>query len=178
MQRIEKNCYICTVAFPLKPIFIMKHCILFSLFLFFPLFIKAGKVDSLLFATPVSIGETAYAVRTEKTVEPYKTTEYWKKYKRQKRLGYSVLAVGAVIMATGFMLHVVTNWNEPHIDNGFKCVGFVGVGMTASGIPLLTCAYLNRRKAKRISLEAGNIWSPTPGANSKSTPALGLCINF
>lgn len=111
----------------------------------------------------------------------YRQTPEWKRHKVLKACGWSTLGLGTTMMIVGFCGDVISNWDEPDYNPGFKIMGYIGVGVTASSIPLFVFSYKNKKKAKQarsLSLNYSNIATPGTNGTMKNQPALAINIHF
>lgn len=109
--------------------------------------------------------------------ESYKNTACWKRHKRQKIGAWTALGAGVCGTAIGLVASMGTAVNG-HKEAVWDVVCVSGICLTASSAPLFICSRRNKKKAKLVGLTANSICMVMPGGNFKSTPALGLCINF
>lgn len=111
----------------------------------------------------------------------FRQTPEWKRHKVLKACGWSTLGVGSAMMIVGFCGDVISNWEGPEHHSGFKIAGYVGVGVTASSIPLFVFSHKNKKKAKQtgsLSLNYSNIVTPRTNGARKNQPALAVNIYF
>ena len=109
--------------------------------------------------------------------ELYKNNACWKRYKRQKRFAWAALGAGVCGTAVGLVASMGTTV-KGHKEAVWDVVGVSGVCLTLSSIPLFASSRRNKKKAKHISLRASSIRPAVSGGDIKSTPVLGLCVNF
>lgn len=156
--------------------FIMRH-IIFILFLLFTILSKAQSRDILLTSISCQANKT-FTMNLSK--DTYQSNMYWKRHKALKITGYSALGVGGTMMTVGFLFNIIKNYdnNEGQHPQGYKIVGFVGVGITAASVPLLTFSYINKKKAKQISVNMESMKVSSPKGTMQTTPSLSFRIHF
>lgn len=98
----------------------------------------------------------------------YKRTAEWRRYKVLRAIGWPVLGLGIPTTFTGIICAVLQE------ESGGPTAAIISVGgvLLLSSIPLLVCAYHNRRKALRMRVTT--LHSPEGRQNVAVTFALSF----
>lgn len=115
----------------------------------------------------------------------YKNSKYWKRYKSLLTAGWVCLGTGVAFGVGGYFL-LFAAYNTAH-DAAADALAITGSLMLFSSpvlivasIPLLSTAYYNRYKAKKMKLDVGvsKILLKSASPYAMQTPALSLSLNF
>ncbi len=118
----------------------------------------------------------------------YKETKYWKRYKKLRTAGWTCLGVGAGFFVGGYALifaaFLSSDYHAFGIPGGI--LFFSSPLLVLASIPLLTTAYINRHKAKKMNLNVGvsqltgyaNGVAPYLSMRHPNTPAVSFSLEF
>lgn len=156
----------------------MKY-IFVLLCVFYSIYSKAENIES-TYIKNITTNTSLIMEDKEGTDTFYKHSAYWKRHKILKITGYSALGLGGTMMTIGFLFNIIKNYdnNEGQHPQGYKIVGFVGVGITAASVSLLTFSYINKKKAKQISINMESMKVCSPDGTMQTTPSLSFRIHF
>ncbi len=112
--------------------------------------------------------------------DAYKNTPEWGKYMALRAVGWTTLGVGVAATATGILLCCASNSDlgSDAMSTASKALMISGGVITAASIPIISVAYYNRNKAKKIGMGITQLSSPTIGQNMAYTPAMNFTITF
>lgn len=158
----------------------MKPIFLLLIFAFtFAIKINAEQIDKFdsLKVTPTSIYTSTINTNTQLA---YKT-----RYKRLKISGWTFLSAGVATTLFGIIGNAIDeganpNWSSSN-KKSWNAVVYSGIAVGTIGIPLLTFAYINKKKAVHgvtVSLNSSTIHVDLPIGIEQQQPALGICFNF
>ena len=122
---------------------------------------------------------------TDLTNYDYKQSKYWKRYIDLRTAGWITFGVGAGFFIGGYAA-VLGAWvsNSKMICDFLATIGFPMLisspFLVITSIPLLACAYWNRYKAKKMTMDVGMNLINSGGRSpfKMTTPALALTMNF
>ena len=114
--------------------------------------------------------------------DAYKNTPKWGKYKALRAVGWTALGVGVAMTTTGVLLCFTSNSDlgSEAMSTASKALMISGGVITVASIPIISVAYYNRNKAKKIGVGMGmaQLSTPTVGQNICYTPAMNFTITF
>ncbi|MDE6478647.1 MAG: hypothetical protein K2L45_00125 [Muribaculaceae bacterium] len=128
---------------------------------------------------------TASMETTDIMTFDYKQSKYWRRYIDLRTAGWITFGVGAGFFIGGYAA-VLGAWVSPSekIGNFLATPGIIMLisspFLVVTSIPLLACAYWNRYKAKKMTIDVGMNLINSGGRSSfkMTTPALALTMNF
>lgn len=114
--------------------------------------------------------------------DAYKNTPEWGKYKALSAVGWTALGVGVAMTTTGVLLCFTSNSDlgSDAMSTASKALMISGGVISVASIPIISVAYYNRNKAKKIGVGMGmtQLSTPTVGQNICYTPAMNFTITF
>lgn len=138
--------------------------------------------DSSTFEQASSIIQSQTQASQLQMNEAYKNTPEWGKYKALRAVGWTTLGIGVATTATGTLLCLVSNSDlgSDAMSGASKALMISGGVITMASIPIISIAYYNRNKAKKIGLSMGisQIVTPTMQLNMAYNPAINFAITF
>ncbi|MDE6116233.1 MAG: hypothetical protein K2O30_10020 [Duncaniella sp.] len=114
--------------------------------------------------------------------DDYQNTPEWGKYKALRTVGWTTFGVGIAATTTGALLLFASNSDlgSDAMPTASKALMISGGVITIASIPIISIAYHNRNKAKKIGINMGvtQLSAPIIGQNIAYTPAMNFTITF
>lgn len=114
--------------------------------------------------------------------DDYQNTPEWGKYKALRTVGWTTFGIGIAATTTGALLLFASNSDlgSDAMSTASKALMISGGVITIASIPIISIAYYNRNKAKKIGMSMGvtQLSAPIIGQNIAYTPAMNFTITF